>query len=159
MVAVYDWEHASTYNVYPIGVNDPLDGDRSILIDPHLASTGSPLGWHDQGTARFTSTIGNNVYAQENVDGGAAWENNYRPESSTLNFDYPINFALEPEDYMDAAITNLFYWNNIIHDVFYEYGFDEVSGNFQENNFGNGGIGSDAVQANAQDGSGYNNAK
>jgi len=51
-----------------------------------------------------------------------------------------------------------FFWNNIIHVVFYEYGFDEVSGNFQENNFGRGGLGNDAVQANAQDGAGYNNA-
>lgn len=52
------------------------------------------------------------------------------------------------------------------------YGFDEVAGNFQENNFGKGGlgksqvvvadnsisIGGDAVQANSQDGAGFNNA-
>jgi len=75
-----------------------------------------------------------------------------------LNFDYAINFNLEPDLYVDASITNLFYWNNIIHDIFYQYGFDEVSGNFQENNFGRGGQAGDAVQANAQDGSGYNNA-
>jgi len=64
----------------------------------------------------------------------------------------------QPDLYIDAATSNLFYWNNIIHDVFYQYGFDEVSGNFQENNFNRGGLGNDAVQANAQDGSGYNNA-
>lgn len=38
------------------------------------------------------------------------------------------------------------------------YGFDEVSGNFQQYNFGRGGKENDAVIANAQDGSGYNNA-
>ena len=38
------------------------------------------------------------------------------------------------------------------------YGFDEVSGNFQQYNFGRGGEEGDAVIANAQDGSGYNNA-
>lgn len=38
------------------------------------------------------------------------------------------------------------------------YGFDEVSGNFQQHNFGRGGEEGDAVIANAQDGSGYNNA-
>ncbi|KAJ7629500.1 Fungalysin metallopeptidase-domain-containing protein [Mycena polygramma] len=38
------------------------------------------------------------------------------------------------------------------------YGFDEVSGNFQQYNFGRGGAGNDAVIANAQDGSGFNNA-
>jgi len=38
------------------------------------------------------------------------------------------------------------------------YGFNERSGNFQQNNFGKGGRGGDAVIANAQDGAGYNNA-
>jgi len=75
-----------------------------------------------------------------------------------LNFNFPINFNQEPDLYVDAAISNLFYWNNLVHDIFYQYGFDEPSGNFQENNFGRGGIGNDAVQANAQDGAGYNNA-
>lgn len=158
--SLVDWFKGATYNVYPITVNDPSDGSRSIVTDPHLASTGSPLGWHDQGNGKkFTDTIGNNVYAQENFNGLPGWESNYRPDGgSSLKFDFPIDFKKEPEEYIDAATTNLFYWNNIVHDVFYEYGFDEVSGNFQENNFGNGGKGSDAVQANAQDGSGYNNA-
>ncbi|KAK0502306.1 Fungalysin metallopeptidase-domain-containing protein [Armillaria luteobubalina] len=40
----------------------------------------------------------------------------------------------------------------------FRYGFDEVSGNFQQHNFGRGGEENDAVIANAQDGSGYNNA-
>jgi len=38
------------------------------------------------------------------------------------------------------------------------YGFDEKSGNFQQHNFGRGGKEGDAVIANAQDGSGFNNA-
>jgi len=38
------------------------------------------------------------------------------------------------------------------------YGFDEVAGNFQQHNFGRGGEEGDAVIANAQDGSGFNNA-
>jgi len=75
-----------------------------------------------------------------------------------LIFDFDIDFDDDPEDYVDAAITNLFYWNNIMHDIFYQYGFNEVSGNFQENNFGKGGLGNDAVIANAQDGSGFDNA-
>ena len=55
-------------------------------------------------------------------------------------------------------MTNLFYWNNVIHDVQYRYGFDEAAGNFQVNNYGRGGVGNDSVQAEAQDGSGTNNA-
>ena len=42
--------------------------------------------------------------------------------------------------------------------IAYSYGFDEVSGNFQQYNFGRGGAQNDAVIANAQDGSGFNNA-
>ena len=60
--------------------------------------------------------------------------------------------------YRDAAVTNLFYWCNVVHDRFYEIGFTESAGNFQNNVFGRGGVGNDAVQADAQDGSGTNNA-
>src|SRR5439155_8919861 len=60
--------------------------------------------------------------------------------------------------YQSAAITNLFYWNNILLDVHYKYGFTEAAGNFQVNNYGKGGAGNDSVQADAQDGSGTNNA-
>jgi extracellular elastinolytic metalloproteinase len=37
-----------------------------------------------------------------------------------------------------------------VHDIFQLNGFDEPAGNFQENNMGNGGLGDDSVQANAQ---------
>ena len=55
-------------------------------------------------------------------------------------------------------MTNLFYWNNIVHDVQHRYGFTEAAGSFQVNNYGNGGLGNDSVRAEAQDGSGSNNA-
>ena len=45
-----------------------------------------------------------------------------------------------------------------MHDITYQYGFDEVAGNFQANNLGRGGAGNDYVLADAQDGSGVNNA-
>jgi len=46
----------------------------------------------------------------------------------------------------------------MMHDVWWHYGFDEQSGNFQANNYGKGGFGGDYVFADAQDGSGTNNA-
>jgi hypothetical protein len=73
-------------------------------------------------------------------------------------FDFPFNLPQAPVGFQDGAITNLFYMNNMIHDIMYHYGFDEVSGNFQINNYGNGGLGNDFVAADAQDGSGLNNA-
>ena len=52
----------------------------------------------------------------------------------------------------------MFYWNNVVHDVAHVYGFDEAAGNFQVTNYGNGALGGDDVRAEAQDGSGTNNA-
>jgi len=81
--------------------------------------------------------------------------------SGTNVFNYPVDLSqpgLLPGDWQNAAVVNLFYWNNKMHDILYEYGFDEISGNFQENNFGKGGFGSDSVNADAQDGSDTNNA-
>jgi hypothetical protein len=79
-----------------------------------------------------------------------------------LDFDFPLDLTLHPHDYWEAAVTNLFFWNNVVHDVTYLYGFDEEAGNFQENNYdagpdaGNGD--GDYVRAEAQDGGGTNNA-
>jgi len=46
----------------------------------------------------------------------------------------------------------------LMHDLWYQYGFDEASGNFQVNNYNNGGVEGDAVRAEGLDGSGTNNA-
>ena len=149
----------SSYNVFAEPVESPIHGARTIEVDPEDL-TASPYGWHDTDGmtgAEHTITRGNNVWAQEdhNNNNGTG----YSPDGgSTLVFDFPINFSQHPNNYLDAAITNLFYWNNLIHDVIYQYGFDEVSGNFQQNNYSRGGFGNDFVFADAQDGSGTNNA-
>ena len=46
-----------------------------------------------------------------------------------------------------AAVTNLFYTLNWLHDWFYEAGFDEASGNAQASNFGLGGVEGDPIDA------------
>ena len=148
---------AGSYNVYPMPVESPNYGGRSVVTDPDNA-TASPFGWHDtngSSGAEFTITRGNNTHAYEDGDNPG-----YSPEGGGgLTFNFPINETYSNADQSeDAAITNLFYWNNIIHDVVYQYGFDEASGNFQENNYGNGGADSDYVNAEAQDGSGTCNA-
>ncbi len=143
-----------SYFVYPMPIESPNYGAPSVVVDPDNA-VASPFGWHDtDGTAgaEFTITRGNNVFAYDDInntdspgfspDGGAA-----------LNFNFPINTTYSVADpSLSGVITNLFYWNNIIHDVMYQYGFDSDSGNFQENTYGLGGIGNDSVNAEAQDG-------
>ena len=76
------------------------------------------------------------------------------------NFSFPLNLANEPyfESNPKAAQVNLFYWTNRFHDILYSFGFTESPGNFQTDNFGLGGHGNDAIQADAQDGGGFNNA-
>jgi extracellular elastinolytic metalloproteinase len=76
----------------------------------------------------------------------------------SLTFDFPLDLTAHPHDSWEAAVTNLFYGCNVAHDVFWHYGFDESAGNFQHNNYGRGGVGGDAVNCEAQDGGGINNA-
>ena len=150
----------AVYRVYPLPFQSPDDGESSISINPSLQGNGSPLGWHDtDGVAgpEFTITRGNNVWAQEDENGNNG--SGFAPEGTAeLIFDFEFDFTQDPALSLDASITNLFYLNNMLHDIFYEYGFDEASGNFQQNNYGNGGNGNDYVFADAQDGSGTNNA-
>lgn len=130
----------------------PADG-RPVVATP-ADPTASPNGWHDDGTTQFTITQGNNVNAYEDSNGTNS-PSTPQPDCGAgldCDFDFPIDFGTqEPATYQDAAVSNLFYWSNIIHDVQYQYGFDEPGGNFQVNNFGNGGLGTDDVQAEAQD--------
>lgn len=148
-----------SYNVYPLGIESPSHGNRAIVTDPANA-TASPFGWHDtngSAGAEFTTTRGNNVLAQDDINGNNG-SGSLANGGTNLNFDFPLNLSNSPSTFLDASITNLFYWNNIMHDVWYQYGFTEAAGNFQENNYGKGGLASDGVLADAQDGSGTNNA-
>lgn len=152
---------ASGYRVFPIPYSSPLDGSDEFVFDIDAVDpASSPFGWHDTDGvvgAEYTYTRGNNVYAQEDINGNNG--TGASPEGGTgLTFDFPYNLPQDPANFTDAATVNLFYWNNLIHDFTYQYGFDEESGNFQENNYGNPGNGSDSVNADAQDGSGTNNA-
>lgn len=151
----------NSYNVFAPPVESPIYGGRTLEIAPwDAAPNASPFGWHDDDGApgeEYTITRGNNVYATE--DGNNDNNPGYAPDGGvSLDFDYPLDLGAPPAQSEDAAITNLFYYNNIMHDVWYQYGFDEQSGNFQANNYGNGGLGNDYVNADAQDGGGINNA-
>ena len=81
-----------------------------------------------------------------------------------MSFDFDADLTEHAQDYREAVVSNLFYTSNVIHDVMYGYGFNEVSGNFQANKYGatlpNGNPvpGGDYVRAEAADGGGTNNA-
>jgi hypothetical protein len=112
----------------------------------------SPYGWHDTdgaAGAEFNFTRGNNVHAfldrnwdyasDRDVNGGV-----------NLQFDFPFNPDTDPTGNQDVAVTNLFVRNNFMHDFTYRYGFNEISGNFQETNYSGFGAGADFVQALSQ---------
>ncbi|MFT5746003.1 MAG: extracellular elastinolytic metalloproteinase [Saprospiraceae bacterium] len=149
------------YNVFAIPLESPNHGDQSLEINP-AHPIASPLGWHDtdgQPGHEFTITRGNNVHAYHDIFDQNQSVGGEPDGGDSLLFDFVYDEDnTQPYTQLDAATTNLFYWNNIIHDLWYQYGFDEGSGNFQENNYGNGGQAGDYVRAEAIDGSGTNNA-
>ncbi|MBP7146660.1 MAG: M36 family metallopeptidase [Acidobacteria bacterium] len=149
---------------------------------PLSSAPQSPQGWFTLQNGRYISS-GNNVDAKEDhggdneatpgvhADAGPAgdfgtavflYDNHYGQ-----NGPYPAEAPEQPAGAerlagalpdLDAAILNLFYLNNWYHDFLYHLGFTEAAGNFQNDNFGRGGAGGDAVFADAQDGSGTSNA-
>jgi len=153
----------NSYRVFPIPVESPIHGNHSIILDP--ASTfASPSGWHDDGTTQWMIPRGNNTFAfvDRNADGNP---DSASPNGGTsLDFDFPFNANNDPSTMKEASAVNLFYVSNIMHDFSYYYGFDEAAGNFQKDNFGNGGEEDDIVMARAQYGADanstyYNNAE
>jgi extracellular elastinolytic metalloproteinase len=156
-----DYVDDASYRVFALPKESPSDGARTLETDPHDAAA-SPFGWHDlNGVAGADTTItnGNNVSAYTDTDANNVPDPLSQPDGGLgLVFDFPFDPSQQPTDYRPAAVTNLFYWNNIVHDVAYRYGFTEAAGNFQVNNYGRGGLGADAVNAEAQDGSAQNNA-
>lgn len=151
----------SQYNVLPLPVESPSHGTFQVVTEPADA-VASQFGWHDTdgiAGAEHTITRGNNVWAQDDIDGNNFTNGSSPDGTASLNFNFPTpSLEQDADNYLDVATVNLFYHNNVVHDIFYHYGFDEVSGNFQENNYGNGGDEADSVVAQAQDGSGTNNA-
>ena len=159
----------ATYRVVPFPYESPKHfvDTTAVITNPWTAAPGNAttLNWNSDGTTDYINTRGNNVWAQEDANGnnGTGTQTNSLSSTDPLNFEFVPKFTVSPSQTTPVQnqqfnVTNLFYWNNIIHDVMYQYGFDEVGGNFQANNLGRGGAENDHVLADAQDGSGTNNA-
>jgi len=144
-----------SYNIFP---DHPGVTAQTIVAGPGAGNAQSPSGWL-AGAQRSILIQGNNVRAYLDRD------KNNSPDAGGASisdgaFVTPANLAQQPTiaQNQDVAVQNLFYLNNLIHDTLYRHGFVEGAGNFQENNFGKGGRGSDSLDAEAQDGGGTNNA-
>ena len=162
---------SATYQVIPYPFESPIHTPFANEVNPWLKAGATnnaiTLGWHFDNVANYDITRGNNVFAfldrraNNTPDAVRNWPDTSLTPAPDLSFIHNINPAQQPwlnTESKKAALDNLFYWNNLMHDVTYQYGFTEVAGNFQRDNLGRGGLGNDPVIAHAQDSAGYNNA-
>ncbi|HEX8503294.1 MAG TPA: M36 family metallopeptidase [Pyrinomonadaceae bacterium] len=140
---------------------DPDAGPRVLVSFVGDTAVNTASGWMGASTV----TTGNNVeaYLDTNADNAPDANNgtnlsNGHASAPDQNFTFPFSTTVDPRTQQAAVVTNLFYYNNVMHDFSYNLGFTETARNFQTNNFGRGGTGNDSVRAEAQDGSGTNNA-
>ena len=139
-----------------LAVQDRTSAHSYLIYDPHPEASTEQLAVGSDAWVAGATTSGPNVKAyldSENDDTLDAGEQ--PPLTGTTQFHYSVDFSQDPEafdanfDNRFAAVVNLFYQNNILHDVLNGHGFTPGFGNFE---------GDDPVLAEAQDGGGMNNA-
>jgi subtilase family serine protease len=134
------------------GQPDPMpQGGGGTMCPPpanyELRSLGAPFHDPDTVVADTGRLEGNNSRVFRGNGGTSAPGS---PTSDGWLFDFPFNST-------ESAETFVFFASNFVHDFFYDLGFDEAAGNFQQDNFGRGGTGGDPLKLNAR-APGRNNA-
>lgn len=149
----------------PDGFQAPLIGQTDITLANYPFSMNDP--WLPEGV---NETVGNNVDAYSDLFyPNGLWPvaapatpatGDFRSQATGLNAFQHTYDRNQPHNHVSrmAATTQLFVDINFLHDWFYDSGFNETSGNAQQNNYGRGGLGNDRILAEAQDSSGRNNA-
>jgi uncharacterized repeat protein (TIGR01451 family) len=145
----------ATYNVYTSDSPSPFSPgwptpnsaqppftNRVLVTTNAFDVNASPDGWIPDGG---NTTTGNNVDAFVDRDFNG-FPDQARPVGNPNRvFDFPLDLTLDPVNYISASTVQLFYGANFYHDRLYELGFTEAAGNYQENNFGRGGLGGDSI--------------
>src|SRR6185295_14965464 len=130
------------------------------LIGNEAPNTFNNLGWMTDGTNGTNgATTGNNVQAGMDLTAPDGNDFIIGGTGRSFIFNY-VPSVQQPSTslYQAGEVTDMFYWTNRFHDSAYLLGFTEAAANFQVNNFGRGGLGSDLVLAQGQDFSGTINA-
>ena len=109
-----------------------------------------------------TTTKGNNCFAYADLKSpdGFSSGDPVGKVTSAKAFDHTYDHskpASAPTN-LQSSLVGMFFHVNWLHDRWYEAGFDEASGNGQQDNFGLGGAGGDPVLAEGNDFSGTDNA-
>lgn len=138
-----------SYRVIPYNYESPNHTTRQLISNPENAAA-SPKGWHNTNTLTgttasliYTYLRGNNAWARADYTNSnptshstTTTANGYSPTNASYLYDYNYpGTSVAAQSYIDAASTNLFYMNNICHDIWYHYGFNEANGNFQRTNY------------------------
>ncbi|MCC6952433.1 MAG: M36 family metallopeptidase, partial [Phycisphaerales bacterium] len=134
---------------YPLG-----DGRANTVVTWEEIAGASPNGWLNDAaysrcadppaTGVVSQTCGNNfrVYAIANLVAQSPTQGVGRVFAAPFAIDSDPPTA---PGYMAASVTQAFYTANRWHDALYALGFDEAAGNFQEANFGAGGVEGDSI--------------
>ena len=156
--AIVESERRTANDSYNVFVEDPLKGPQTVVAGPGAGNAESPAGWL-AGSQTTVNITGNNAHAYLDADANNAPDSGGTAVTTGAVLT-AVNLTTAPTTTGNKAVAvqNLFYLNNVAHDTLYRHGFNEAAGNFQANNFGLGGLGNDAVNAEAQDGSGTDNA-
>ncbi|MBM3734804.1 MAG: hypothetical protein FJW39_03385 [Acidobacteria bacterium] len=133
---------------------NPKPGVVTIAPPPFVDRTVQPFtgdpGSSPRGWISGVTTSGNNAHVSANPLGTLFDRTLTVATAQDLNFSFPLEHGPGSASllgYQDASMANLFYWVNRSHDLFYQLGFNEAAANFQQDNFGRGGIGGDAILA------------
>ncbi len=92
---------------------EPAEVPRQLVTLQALDTTASPNGWINDGVQE---TLGNNVDAHTDTDANNTADLPRPNGGPTRTFDTPASLASAPSVYKDAAVINLFYVCNWIHD-------------------------------------------
>ena len=152
-------ESRTNHDSYKVFAVDPETSAQAAASGPGAGNAESPSGWLFATAQTSVNIIGNNVNAYVDADANNTPDGGGTPVGDG-NFLATADLAASPAtaDNRAVAVQNLFYLNNVIHDTLFRHGFSEAAGNFQEQNFTGTGEDSDSVNAEAQDGSGTDNA-
>ena len=156
---VLDIESRTATDSYNVFLIDPGQDAQTVVDGPGAGNDESPVGWLGSGSQSTINIAGNNVNAYlDTIENGQPDRGGTPVTSGDFLAAADLTVAPTAAHNNEVSVQNLFYLNNLIHDILYRHGFDEAAGNFQVDNFGNGGEGADPVRAEAQDGGGTDNA-
>jgi extracellular elastinolytic metalloproteinase len=139
---VLDVESRTANESFRVYAEDPFKGGQTVVNGPGT--------WLSSVNQTTTNIFGPNAHAYLDAD------SNNAPDSGGTavddgNFLATADLTAAPTTAANRAVAvqNLFYLNNVVHDILLGHGFDVEAGNFQDD---------DPVNAEAQDGGGLDNA-